>query len=104
MPIHRKQAKAVSSQRRNCAAPALDFRQEILSEAEQQLEASGSQFERWLVPGGTFELLHEQRGNPVLGQVGEILAKLQHRFGIFLAEGEHLFELIENEDRRQQLV
>ena len=104
MPIHGKQAEVVSGQRRNATAPASDVHQKILSEAQQQFEAPGCQLESWHIRHGMLELSRKRRGNPVLGEVGKILAKRPHRLGVLPAEGEHLLELIENENRRQQLI
>ena len=79
---HRQQAIARPRQRRNRAAPAFEFGEEVLAKADQQLVAAAAQVE---VPGSpriVLKLAGEMFGNAIFGKVSERQAEsIDHFLG-----------------------
>ena len=101
---HGQQPHAVAPQRGDGRTPSLEIGEKVLPEGHHHLVGHGLEVQAELAGRAVLEAVRHSRGDAVLDEVGQILAKGGDLGGHHAPEGEQFLELIEDEHRPHQAV
>ena len=99
-----KQPHPRASQRGNKPAPFFEVGKKVFAQADQQLVIARPQMKSCSHRLVVFDPRGQIGGNAVLGQVTKVITECSDEIGNPLAEREELFELVEDDHRRQWIV
>ena len=100
----RKQPHPRASQRGNKLAPSFEVGKKVFAQADQQLVIARPQVESLSHRLVVVDSRGQIGGNAVLGQVTEVIPECVDQIGNPLTEREELFELVEDDHRREWIV